>query len=65
MLGNDFSHYTRLWKERSVSDLKYFIQLTVRWIEIHEELRSVTKLMPQGRSRKIPSKAIPVNVAQP
>jgi len=55
-LGNNFSHYLRIWKERSISDLKYFIHVTVRWIGFHEDLNKVQRLMPIGRRIITPKK---------
>lgn len=32
-LGNDETHYVRVWVEKDIKDLKLLIQLTVGWIE--------------------------------
>jgi hypothetical protein len=47
-LGNDETHYVRLWEGKDVKDLKSLIALTESWIEL--ELRTVEwqKEMPDG-----------------
>lgn len=48
-LGNDHAHYTKKWKGKTLSDLKRLINLSIRWIEVHEELLKVMKEMPNGK----------------
>lgn len=33
-LGNDETHYTRIWQEKDIRDLKALIQMTVNWIDL-------------------------------
>lgn len=39
-LGNDETHYIRIFTEMDVDDLKRLIELTVRWIEMEEMTRT-------------------------
>lgn len=48
-LGNDHAHYIRKWKGKDLSDLKQLIDLSIKWIEVHEELLKVKKEMPEGK----------------
>ena len=45
-LGNDETHYYRLWLEQDISDFKTLIQLAVRWIESVELTAQYEKEMP-------------------
>lgn len=45
-LGNDETHYTRLWEDKTIHDLKKLIALTVHWIDMEELTRSFTDEMP-------------------
>lgn len=40
-LGNDETHYTRIWADKDVNNLKQLIELTVRWIENEIETERV------------------------
>jgi hypothetical protein len=51
-LGNDETHYTRVWTENDINDLKFLIQLTQNWISnelLTEEYRSA---MPAPATKK-------------
>lgn len=48
-LGNDQAHYLKKWKGKTLTDLKYLIKLTIKWILIKDELSRVEKLMPKGK----------------
>lgn len=48
-LGNDHAHYTIKWKDKTLKDLKILIQLTIKWIQIRDELDKVEKSMPFGK----------------
>ena len=48
-LGNDETHYVRIWEEKDVSDLKQLINLTVRWIENEIETRQLLENMPDSK----------------
>lgn len=45
-LGNDETHYVRLWSEKDVSHLKGLIDLTVHWIESEIETQRLLNDMP-------------------
>lgn len=44
-LGNDETHYTRVWAGKDVNNLKQLIELTVRWIENEIETERVLQEM--------------------
>ena len=46
-LGNDETHYTRVWQTKDVGDLKTLIRLTVIWIESHLETEKFVGDMPE------------------
>lgn len=48
-LGNDETHYVRLWEESSLADLKKLIELTVHWIEMEELTNTFDVKMPKGK----------------
>ena len=48
-LGNDETHYVRIWEDKDVSDLKKLIDLTVRWIENEVETAKLLEDMPEQR----------------
>jgi len=45
-LGNDETHFLRIWKDRDITDLKKLVQLTVNWIESHELTKGFQQTMP-------------------
>jgi len=50
-LGNDETHFLRIWKDKDVADLKRLVQLTVNWIESHELTKEYQKDMPQPEKK--------------
>lgn len=46
-LGNDETHYVRVWANKDVNNLKQLIDLTVRWIENEVETERVLQEMAQ------------------
>lgn len=50
-LGNDHAHYIKIWKNKSLTDLKHLISLTIKWIENHEAVLKIKKTMPEGRNK--------------
>lgn len=44
-LGNDETHYVRIWADKDVQNLKQLIELTVRWIENEIETERVLQEM--------------------
>lgn len=44
-LGNDETHYVRVWADKDVSNLKHLIDLTIRWIENEIETERVLQEM--------------------
>jgi hypothetical protein len=50
-LGNDETHYYRLWKDKDINDLKKLIELTVRWIESVELTKDYENDMPSGKKK--------------
>ena len=44
-LGNDETHYVRVWADKDVSHLKQLIDLTIRWIENEIETERVLQEM--------------------
>lgn len=45
-LGNDETHYVRIWTQKDVSDLKMLIRLTTLWIERIEYTEEFIRQMP-------------------
>lgn len=48
-LGNDETHYDKVWKDKDVYDLKTLIELTVKWIEMEETTKNAIKEMPEKK----------------
>jgi hypothetical protein len=48
-LGNDETHYERLWEGKDISDLKRLINLTVNWIVMEIETETALSEMPDPR----------------
>lgn len=48
-LGNDETHYTRVWQDKDVTHLKQLIDLTIRWIESEVETKQLLEEMPERR----------------
>ena len=44
-LGNDETHYYRIWADQDIEDMKTLIELTVRWIESEELTRDYERRM--------------------
>ena len=50
-LGNDETHYERIFKDRDLKDLKLLIELTVRWVELEELTKEAIKdLQPNNKN---------------
>ena len=45
-LGNDETHYTKLWEDKDVSDLKKLIAITLHWIEAEVLTEALEQKMP-------------------
>lgn len=45
-LGNDETHYVRVWESKDVQDLKKLVDLTVRWIEMEKLTEGLKNDMP-------------------
>jgi hypothetical protein len=50
-LGNDETHYVRVWEDKSLADLKKLIQLTLHWIEMEQLTDSFQKEMPDKKEK--------------
>jgi hypothetical protein len=48
-LGNDETHYVKVWEDKSLEDLKKLIQLTLHWIEMEHLTDSFEKEMPDKK----------------
>jgi hypothetical protein len=44
-LGNDETHYYRIWEDYDIEDMKVLIELTVRWVESDELTREYEEKM--------------------
>ncbi|MDF7821386.1 DUF4145 domain-containing protein [Runella sp. MFBS21] len=44
-LGNDEAHYVRKWQNKDLKDLKQFIYLSISWIELEEQTKSMNAEM--------------------
>lgn len=45
-LGNDETHYTRVWEDKDVQDLKGLIRLVLYWVESEKNTEELLKSMP-------------------
>lgn len=45
-LGNDETHYVRLWSGKDLEDLKALLALTVSWVNTHLLTKKYLKEMP-------------------
>jgi hypothetical protein len=45
-LGNDETHYERIWVGKDLQDLKKLIDLTVHWIEMEQMTKEAIQDMP-------------------
>ena len=46
-LGNDETHYLRMWQDKDVNDLITLIRLTIHWIEIERQSAKYIAEMPE------------------
>ncbi|MCR4326823.1 MAG: hypothetical protein NUV52_04170 [Candidatus Roizmanbacteria bacterium] len=46
-LGNDETHYERIWKDKDITDLKDLIRMVVDWIDLTERSKDYAKSMPE------------------
>lgn len=46
-LGNDETHYLRVWKDKDITDLKNLIRLSVNWVENYLLTKEYLKSMPE------------------
>ncbi len=51
-LGNDETHYLRIWEDHDIDDLINLIKLTVNWIEIEHDSAEYVKSMPVSHENK-------------
>ncbi|MUL39442.1 DUF4145 domain-containing protein [Gloeocapsopsis dulcis] len=47
-LGNDETHYVRIWEQKDLKDLKRLIDITVYWIEAEEKTKEAIRDMPSN-----------------
>lgn len=50
-LGNDETHYIRIWKDKDLEDLKDLIELTANWIRDEHLTRRIKKEMPEKKPK--------------
>lgn len=50
-LGNDETHYIRIWEKKDLEDLKNLIQLTVHWIHDEHLTRKIKAEMPEKKKQ--------------
>ena len=48
-LGNDETHYLRVWEKKDLQDLKILINLTIKWIEMLELTKYYESEMPNKK----------------
>jgi hypothetical protein len=48
-LGNDETHYLRIWEDKDIQDLKRLITLSVNWIENHLLTKEFIYVMPKKK----------------
>jgi hypothetical protein len=49
-LGNDETHYTRIWTDKDVTDLKKLVRITVSWIEREILTAELEQEMPDPKA---------------
>jgi len=49
-LGNDETHYLKIWAGKDLQDLKKLIDLTVHWLEMDALTKGFIEDMPEGKS---------------
>lgn len=54
-LANDESHYTRIWEDKDIEDLKMLIKLTINWIDSEILTERMEKEMPPKDNKKVMS----------
>lgn len=47
-LGNDETHYTRVWTDRDIQDLKNLLNLTQAWVDQELQTEAYERGMPKG-----------------
>lgn len=47
-IGNDETHYVRIWEQKDLKDLKRLIDITVYWIEAEEKTKEAIRDMPSN-----------------
>ena len=47
-LGNDETHYVRIWEQKDLKDLKRLIDITVYWMEAEEKTKEAIRDMPSN-----------------
>lgn len=60
-IGNDETHYTRVWIDKDLNDLKMLIDLTVHWLDSEALTKKLINDMPDNPKPKINSKEIQNN----
>lgn len=48
-LGNDETHYSRIWNDRDINDLKQLIKLSVYWIDSEVMTNNLVQEMPNPK----------------
>ena len=48
-LGNDETHYVRMWEDKDRNDLKLLLDLTLHWIEMELITKQMINDMPDGK----------------
>jgi hypothetical protein len=55
-VGNDETHYLRVWEEKDIHDLKVLIRLTIEWIDIERQSALYIEDMPERtKSELVPA----------
>ena len=50
-LGNDETHYYRIWEDKDLEDLKRLLKLTLHWIEDECDTRQAVEDMPDRKGK--------------
>jgi len=51
-LGNDEAHYSRIWEEKELKDLKTLIDLVIHWFEMKKLTDDIIEDMPEKKDLK-------------
>jgi hypothetical protein len=55
-LGNDETHYRRVWTDHDIDDMKRLIRLTLTWLNFALQTERYLEEMPEGKGKSDPQR---------